>query len=77
MIAAKSTDARDKSILPIYYRELLEKLVQETDDPNGSEIASRRVAADLVSSLTEQQAGALYHRLTGSESGTIFTRIVR
>ena len=62
-------------VFPEGYRERLEKL----GDGSGSdtEEGRARVVADLIASMTEQQAVAMYHRLTGVSLGTVMNSIVR
>lgn len=54
-------DSKSWAIFPMYYREKLQS--------NHSDLAElQRVPVDLIASMTESQAVAMYHRLTGGHS---------
>ncbi|MDE0495807.1 MAG: hypothetical protein OXH86_00500, partial [Acidimicrobiaceae bacterium] len=64
--------AGDKSLMPPYLRELIEQGgagYSEADGSVNESIATIRVAADYVASLTETHAIALHKRLTGADLG--------
>jgi dGTPase len=68
--AAHEQNGTSPSIIPISFREVLER------DERGLATAEReqlrtRIAADIVAGLTEQQAISLHRRLMGLEPGTI------
>jgi dGTPase len=74
LIAAKTPASR--SIFPPVNREQLERAVKsvpEEDQPT----ATARVVIDLIAGLTEQQALALYQRLSGMFPGSILDTIIR
>ncbi len=70
-LAAAKGSANDRNLLPIQYRELLESEM-------GSKQATppSRFAADVVASLTEQQAIQMHRRLTGFDFGTVRDGII-
>jgi dGTP triphosphohydrolase len=51
-------EKRPSGVLPLYYREILSEPGMSTDEKN-------RVAIDLIASMTEGQAAAIYQRLEG------------
>ena len=62
-------------VFPEGYREQLERL-QNGDQSAGND-EQARVVADLIAGMTEQQAVAMHHRLTGISLGTVMNSIVR
>jgi dGTPase len=70
--ATESVPSRD--MLPIAAREQLEDAL--TDGEQDHAALKARVAADVVCSLSEQQAIALYQRFTGVDPGSVLYGIV-
>lgn len=66
--AAESDNAGDWDIFPFGYRERLEL----TDEPEERS----RIVIDLIASMTEAQAIAMYQRLTGTSPGSMLIPIV-
>ena len=62
-------------IFPSGYREQLVKMRESGQSDTGEDRA--RIVADLIAGMTEQQAVAMYHRLTGVSLGTVMNSIVR
>ena len=60
-------------VFPNGYCEQLERL---SDQSAGNE-EQARVVADLIAGMTEQQAVAMHHRLTGMSLGTVMNSIMR
>ncbi len=58
----------DRRVFPEFYRELL------GSSPNDATIV--RTVADLIASMTESQAIALHHRLTGISLGATLDPIL-
>jgi dGTPase len=56
-----AVDKKNRAIFPMYYRE---KLAIHEGDPTESQ----RIPVDLIASMTESQAVAMYHRLTGTRN---------
>ena len=73
---AAGGDAQRQAILPVAHREYLNEL-GNSKSKHERETARVRVVGDVISSLTEQQAIALYKRFTGYDVGTVFDPIVR
>ena len=59
----KATRTRELTIFPFAFREQIEKAIEDSGH-------STRVIADLVASMTEQQAVRMYHRLVGASLGS-------
>ena len=62
-------------VFPVGYRERLKNLFNSGQSDNKEDQA--RIVADLIAGMTEQQAIAMYHRLTGVSLGTVMNSIVR
>ena len=76
--ATESVVSRD--LLPIFARQVLEDALKRTPGRQRRSPGARRqrvkslrarVAADVVCSLSEQQAIALHQRLTGVDPGSV------
>lgn len=66
------------SIVPPPFDELARKLnVGPNADVDDQRRLRARLVADIISSMTEQQALLLHHRLTGISPGSILDRIIR
>ena len=68
-IFSNSATSKQLDIFPMRYRESLSHNSQKEEQV--------RVIADLLAGLTEQQAIAMYRRLTGISFGTVMDAIVR
>ena len=68
--------AKNPHALPSWARWYLddERRVKEHEDDNAAYV---RLACDIVASLSERQAFAIYSRITGQTSGTILESILR
>ena len=66
--------SKSLGVFPVGYRERLEEL-RESGQPDTKE-GRARIVADLIAGMTEQQAVAMYHRLTGVSLGTVMNSIV-
>ena len=62
-------------VFPMGYRERLEELRESGRSDTKEDRA--RIVADLIAGMTEQEAVAMYHRLTGVSLGTVMNGIVR
>lgn len=51
------------NIFPTFYRERLEEV-------RGEEAEAHRTCVDMIASMTERQAVAMHHRLTGQSHGS-------
>lgn len=60
----------DLALFPNYYREQLDK---RADRPSHERL---RLVVDLISGMTERQAAAMCHRLTGTRTGSPFETIL-
>jgi dGTPase len=69
--AANATHA-----LPSWARSYLQD-DERTDQHDSREAAYVRLASDIVASLSEKQAFAIYSRVTGHHSGTVLEAILR
>ncbi len=69
--AAAKPGSKEKALVPYPFREALETIT-DTDDQ-----ARARLVADLITSMTEQQALLLHKRLTGIEPGSVRDPIIR
>jgi dGTPase len=74
-IFREASEAKDWDIFPIRYREQLDQL--ERDGKYEQKEERIRIVADLIAGMTEQQAVAMYQRLTGNSFGTVLDAIVR
>ena len=68
-IFAEEAESVNWDLFPVRYQEFMEQT-----DTKEEKV---RVVADLISSLTEQQAISIYQRLTGISLGTVMDSIVR
>jgi len=68
--AAHERNGTNPSIIPISFREALEREAAVLSVSEQERLRTR-IAADIVASLTEQQAISLHRRLMGLEPGTI------
>lgn len=59
------------TIVPTLYMERVKQIGSHDDAKKG------RLAADIISSFTEQQAIALYNRLIGVNAGIVLDKIIR
>ena len=66
--------SKSLGVFPVGYRERLEKLRESGESDTKEDQA--RIVADLIAGMTEQQAIAMYHRLTGVSLGTVMNSIV-
>ena len=66
--------SKSLGVFPVGYRERLEKLRESGQSDTKEDRA--RIVADLIAGMTEQQAIAMYHRLTGVSLGTVMNSIV-
>lgn len=69
-----ASSERDWTIFPAGYRDQLERAEK---DSSSAERERVRTVADLIAGMTEQQAFALYQRLTGVSLGSVLETIVR
>jgi dGTPase len=58
VIMEAALEKKPSGILPVYYREIL-------SNPDMSESDKKRSAIDLIASMTESQATAMYQRIEG------------
>lgn len=70
-----AAESKQLDIFPVSYRERLDQLLR--DGQYGDKEQRIRIVADLLSGMTEQQAVAMYQRLTGVSFGTVMDTIVR
>ncbi len=70
-----AAESRQLDIFPVSYRERLTQLIR--DDQYDDKEQRIRIVADLLAGMTEQQAVAMYQRLTGVSFGTVMDTIVR
>lgn len=65
-----------RNVLPRGFKDTLEEHEEQLPEAelDGARV---RIAADIVASLTEQQAYQMHARLTGSEPGSVLNAIVR
>lgn len=76
LCACKSTNPRDRAILPARYGEHLEDAVLAADTDDDRNAAAVRVAADVIAGMTEDEALRLHARLTGARLGSILNPII-
>jgi dGTPase len=60
-------------VFPTGYERVVEEAYQNGTPADDSRTLAARLAADFVSSLTEQQAVALHRRVTGAEMGRLMS----
>jgi dGTPase len=74
---AVQREAKFRDLIPLSYRDLLEKVDAQGLANNDDRRERARIVADIVSQMTEQEALSYYRRLTGSDSGSVRDQIIR
>ena len=74
-IFSDAAENEELDIFPVSFRERVTQLLEDSRDDVKTERA--RIAADLISGMTEQQIVAIHQRLTGISLGTVMDSIVR
>jgi dGTPase len=77
LFEAATRDSHDRALIPVPFREELEELDVKKQKAKDDKRERARLVADIISSMTEQQALSLHHRLTGIAPGSILDLIIR
>lgn len=77
----KDACRNDPVMMPAGFREMRKQAMEESEAMNRpfeeKELISVRAATDVICSMTEQQAVAMYRRVTGHSIGSVLDVIVR
>jgi dGTPase len=78
LLAATEEEADTRGILPTPFDEKAKRLHEDNlgYDDIDTETLRARIVADIIASMTEQQAMELYERVTGSSPGLVTDQIV-
>lgn len=78
LLGATEEEADTRGILPTPFDEKANRLHEDNlgYDDIDTETLRARIVADIIASMTEQQAMELYERVTGSSPGLVTDRIV-
>ncbi|HEY9723846.1 MAG TPA: dNTP triphosphohydrolase [Oscillatoriaceae cyanobacterium] len=73
----EASTSKRSSIIPYPFRDYLDELKAEGRAGEDEKRLRTRIVVDLIASMTEQQALAMYQRLSGATPGTIMDLIYR